>query len=308
MAFQLPPCPDSLKGIQHYLNVASEHDSRDLAVSYWCRLHALQTALKIDKSSDGAKLMLLKLMDWLEQEKKTHRENDTIMNETAAQAYIENYALKLFQWADGMDRAATFNKNVVKAFYTASILMDVLQTFGDVSDDIEQNKKYAKWKAAYIHNCLKSGETPVPGPPESGEGSEGPSIPSGPSESPSTTNLPSPPRQKSEEDNTPVFPAPTSAGGSQPTTPSIPDNPPAGPSFPSPSSTVTPSFPSIGQPTIPGLISQPDQEVTYIPADLINKCQKYIKFAGSALNYDDYKEAKANLIKCLNILNTGRDS
>jgi Vta1 like. len=74
------------------------------------RLHALQKALKIDKSSDGAKMLLLKLMDWLEQEKKTHRDNDTIMNETAAQAYIENYALKLFQWADSMDRASTFNK------------------------------------------------------------------------------------------------------------------------------------------------------------------------------------------------------
>lgn len=24
--------------------------------------------------------------------------------------------------------------------------------------------KYAKWKAAYIHKCLKSGETPIPGP------------------------------------------------------------------------------------------------------------------------------------------------
>lgn len=55
-------------------------------------------------------MLLLKLMDWLEQEKKTHRDNDTIMNETAAQAYIENYALKLFQWADSMDRASTFNK------------------------------------------------------------------------------------------------------------------------------------------------------------------------------------------------------
>lgn len=25
-------------------------------------------------------------------------------------------------------------------------------------------KKYAKYKAAYIHKCLKSGETPIPGP------------------------------------------------------------------------------------------------------------------------------------------------
>ena len=29
---------------------------------------------------------------------------------------------------------------------------------------IENNRKYAKWKAAYIHRCLKSGETPLPGP------------------------------------------------------------------------------------------------------------------------------------------------
>ena len=26
------------------------------------------------------------------------------------------------------------------------------------------HSKYAKWKAAYIHKCLKSGETPIPGP------------------------------------------------------------------------------------------------------------------------------------------------
>ena len=26
------------------------------------------------------------------------------------------------------------------------------------------HQKYAKWKAAYIHKCLKSGETPIPGP------------------------------------------------------------------------------------------------------------------------------------------------
>ena len=25
-------------------------------------------------------------------------------------------------------------------------------------------RKYSKWKAAYINNCLKKGETPIPGP------------------------------------------------------------------------------------------------------------------------------------------------
>lgn len=27
-----------------------------------------------------------------------------------------------------------------------------------------QHRKYARWKATYIHNCLKNGETPQAGP------------------------------------------------------------------------------------------------------------------------------------------------
>lgn len=52
----------------------------------------------------------------------------------------------------------------MKAFYTSGMLFDVLTTFGELSEELLQNRKYAKWKAAYIHNCLKNGETPVPGP------------------------------------------------------------------------------------------------------------------------------------------------
>lgn len=56
-----------------------------------------------------------------------------------------------------------FLRNVVKAFYTSGMVYDVLQTFGELTDEVVQNRKYAKWKAAYIHNCLKNGEVPVPG-------------------------------------------------------------------------------------------------------------------------------------------------
>jgi vacuolar protein sorting-associated protein VTA1 len=30
----------------------------------------------------------------------------------------------------------------------------------------DHHQRYAKWKAAYIHNCLKNGETPIAGPLE----------------------------------------------------------------------------------------------------------------------------------------------
>lgn len=60
----------------------------------------------------------------------------------------------------------SFCRNTVKTFYTAGMLMDVLDQFGALPDDIREKRKYAKWKAAYIHNCLKAGEIPLPGPPK----------------------------------------------------------------------------------------------------------------------------------------------
>ncbi len=60
---------------------------------------------------------------------------------------------------------------MVKAFYTAGHLFDVLTIFGDgeLDEKIAENRKYAKWKAAYIHNCLKNGQVPLPGPMEDAE-------------------------------------------------------------------------------------------------------------------------------------------
>ena len=81
-----------------------------------------------------------------------------------ASAHVENYAMRLFVTADKQDRAANFGKNVVKCFYSAGVLFDVMETFGELSPESAHYRKYAKMKAAYIHNCLKNGETPVAGP------------------------------------------------------------------------------------------------------------------------------------------------
>merc|ERR1719270_3214133 len=54
--------------------------------------------------------------------------------------------------------------SVVKSFYSAGILFDVMQCFGEVTPEVAHYRKYAKMKAAYIHNCLKNGETPIAGP------------------------------------------------------------------------------------------------------------------------------------------------
>lgn len=57
-------------------------------------------------------------------------------------------------------------RNTVKTFYTAGLLMDILDQFEQVDEEFKEKRKYAKWKAAYIHNCLKNGEVPISGPRE----------------------------------------------------------------------------------------------------------------------------------------------
>lgn len=70
----------------------------------------MQLGLKLDKSSPEAKKVLVSLMDWLEKTKSAQKDNEAVAHDIPAQAHLENYALKLFLWADSQDREANFNK------------------------------------------------------------------------------------------------------------------------------------------------------------------------------------------------------
>lgn len=319
MPYQFPPCPTSLKQIQHYLKTAAEHDDRDVVVSYWCRVYALETALGIDKKSDEARALLTSLMDWLEKQKEEHKDNEAVMSNIPGQAHIENYALKLFLWADSQDRNGIFNKNVVKAFYSAGMLFDVLNTFGELTDEVIQNRKYAKWKAAYIHNCLKNGETPIPGPmrdpdnPEDNENPEGESSGMGsnyagtPSGGMGFTMPPLPPDANTGSRNeVPGFNFYSNETNSSDPSNSIPRFvPPSSPVNPPPEmSSGMPSFRASDQPLLPSETSEKHN----LNAEQIAKAQKYCKWASSALNYDDVSTAIGNLEKALLLLKTGKDT
>lgn len=86
-------------------------------------------------------------------------------------------------------------------------------TFGELSEEATDKRKYAKYKAAYIHTCLKNGETPIPGPPtEPGDG-ESDDNNAGPS--------------ASGMDDTPAAPAPAPApNADEPEPPTTFQNPP----------------------------------------------------------------------------------
>ncbi|XP_013873381.1 vacuolar protein sorting-associated protein VTA1 homolog isoform X2 [Austrofundulus limnaeus] len=289
--------PAQLRPIQHYLRTAQEHENRDPVVSYYCRLYAMQTGMKLDSKTPECRKFLVKLMDQLESMKKELSDNESITQEVVGNAHIENYALKLFLYADNEDRAGRFHKNMIKSFYSSSLLMDVLSVFGELSEENIQHRKYARWKATYIHNCLKNGETPQPGPiamegdEEADEfGAEGFSVP-GPSHGGSFRADP-----HSEDQSSAPGPAPGIGFASGPG--SVPTGPPATnynniqipPGAHAPAN--TPAEPSGG--------------VQLTPEDF-TRAQKYCKYAGSALQYEDVSTAVQNLQKALKLLTTGKE-
>lgn len=265
----LPKIPTPLKSIQQYLTVATKHDQRDCVVSYWCRLYALQTGLKLSTKTSEETNFLLKLMDWLEITKKELHDNEAITNDVAAQAHLENWALKLFLYADKNDRAANFSNNVVQSFYTAQVLYNILTLFGELSVEAAQNRKYAQWKASYIHNCLMNGETPVPGPmKEEDEENNSEALND---DAPAAENL---------KNNTPQ------------NIPSIPANPPT---------TRTQSFDAEDN------TEYKTESGTNLSVEQVSKAQKFIKWASSALDYDDIPTSVMNLQKALHLLTTGQE-
>lgn len=284
-------------------------------VAYWARMYSLQLGIKASKQPDE-KAFLVNIMDWLETTKKTHKDDERVTNETVAQAYLENYALKLFTYADQQDRAANFGKNVVKAFYTSAMIYDIITTFGELSVEASQCRKYAKWKAAYIHNCLKNGETPQAGPlqgegenewPEEGAvgGSPVPNSAGGWNTAPVQ---PYPPLQPTQPQYQPLQPtqyqpdpqAPSSNTGLPFHLPDPPREPePKHPGGFIPYNPQTSNLPSYdpAPAATPGAISP----------ELIAKAQKLCKYAQSALTYEDAPTAIANLEKCLRLLKTGQE-
>lgn len=83
-------------------------------------MHACQAAMKIvpGKKSPEVSALLIAIMDWLEQTKKENNDTDGIMDEVAAQAIIEEYAIQLFTYADAQDKAENFNKYVASPTFS----------------------------------------------------------------------------------------------------------------------------------------------------------------------------------------------
>uniref|UniRef100_UPI00358FC33F vacuolar protein sorting-associated protein VTA1 homolog n=1 Tax=Myxine glutinosa TaxID=7769 RepID=UPI00358FC33F len=298
--------PQTLRSLAHHVRTAAELDNRDPVTAYYCRLFVMQTAMKIDSRSPESRKFLGGLMDSLEKAKKDLADREEVRDEVVGQCHVENYALRVFIYADNEDRAGRATRAVVRAFYTASLLFDVISLFGQLPDELMEKQRYARWKATYIHTCLKNGETPIPGPMAEHEGDPDPAPSIGFSGFDTNPQTPSshfkdinvadfPPPQPSFSSD--AFPHASSSSTMHQSDTAAPQPSPAAPT-PSPRNSPAPSG-----------AADPVQSTTTVSLTPENKtrAQRLAKFAVSALEYDDMITAQDNLQRALRLLTTGQE-
>ncbi|SCV71069.1 BQ2448_3831 [Microbotryum intermedium] len=158
------PPPPELKPITPYLARAKELQAVEPVISYWCAYYALQQALSLGVKEKASNMFLMEMMDGLEASKTELGMNEAITDDVAASAYVENFAVKLFDQADDEDRKGKSTKLTAKKFLAAANFHEILATFGELSSENREKIKYAKWKASDIAKAFREGRKPTPGP------------------------------------------------------------------------------------------------------------------------------------------------
>jgi vacuolar protein sorting-associated protein VTA1 len=93
--------------------------------------HAAQVGISLKAVSTPNRTFLGALLTSLETLRASVGSSDAVIVESAASAYVENFALKVFASADNEDRQGIPTRKTAKKFLAASTFFDVLNVFED---------------------------------------------------------------------------------------------------------------------------------------------------------------------------------
>ena len=157
------PLPAKLKGeLQRFATRAAQLQQYRPIVAYWCEYYILQQILakSYHANDKECETYAVQLMDKLEQRKAENPSNDAIVDDVAAKAYMENFALDTFNRGDDAQRINNVTKQTADTFMAAATFLDLLSIWGEVDKEIAAKSKFAKFHAARILRAFKAGEDP----------------------------------------------------------------------------------------------------------------------------------------------------
>lgn len=176
----MPPLivPDSLKSFAPYFKKAEELNNDETnpdskVVGFTCRSHAMNKAIKMKDIMNQieARDFLLSQMTILEKEKTS-----MTLSLSDRKLICEKFAFRVFALADDEDRAGRASKETARTFNAAATFFDVLEEFGELASDVQEKKRYAKFKTIDILKAIKEGRQPAIGAPGEELPNENPTI------------------------------------------------------------------------------------------------------------------------------------
>ncbi|KAG7292807.1 hypothetical protein NEMBOFW57_002851 [Staphylotrichum longicolle] len=131
-------------------------------MAYWCEYWAVNQILakQLHTTDESILHYTTNLMDKLEQTKAEYANEDAITDDTAGQAYVEQFAQETLDRAERVVKANRVTQQTATTFDAAATFFHVANVWGPVDQETQQKIKYAKWNAARIVKAIKEGVDP----------------------------------------------------------------------------------------------------------------------------------------------------
>ncbi|KAH8905767.1 DUF605-domain-containing protein [Coniochaeta sp. PMI_546] len=131
-------------------------------VAYWCEYWVVNQILakQLHTASEEMLAYTTKLMDKLEETKNAYATEAAITDDTAGQAYIEQFAQETLDRAERVVKANKVTQQTAMTFDAAATFFHLVNIWGPPDQETQQKIKYAKWNAARIVKALKEGKDP----------------------------------------------------------------------------------------------------------------------------------------------------
>ncbi|EAW08382.1 uncharacterized protein ACLA_031150 [Aspergillus clavatus NRRL 1] len=156
--------PASLKSadIGRFAIRAAQIERVKPVVAYWCNFWIVNQIIErgLHTSDDEVKLYTTELVEKLEQFKSENPDNDTVLDAVAANAYVEQFGLEVFNRAEATMRANKVTKQTADTFQAAATFLELCQVWNPLEPEIAAKVKFAKYHALRIVKALKAGEDP----------------------------------------------------------------------------------------------------------------------------------------------------
>ncbi|KAG5926203.1 hypothetical protein E4U42_003543 [Claviceps africana] len=196
----LPP-PLKIPDVSRFIHRANQLRGIKPAIAYWCEYHAVNQIVtkSLHTADDDCFAFTKSLIERLEATKTERAEDDAVVDNTAGQAYVEQFAQETFSRAERAMRANKVTRQTADTFDAAATFFDLTHEWGTPEAEVLQKIKFAKWNAARILKAIREGRDPNESNPRAEEPQQ-PEPPLSPSDPAVRAITQSGPRAASVED------------------------------------------------------------------------------------------------------------